>query len=104
MRSTPPRRNVWGVGVDADQGYLGSYILTSALKRVDTAVFDSIKDAKDGTFKGGQDAVYGLKDRGRRASASSRPKTPKGIAAKVNAIKAQIVSGKITNIPTTVLK
>ena len=51
---------VWGVGVDADQGYLGSYVLTSALKRVDTAVFDSIKDAKDGKFKGGQDAVYGL--------------------------------------------
>src|SRR6476646_4883915 len=52
--------NVWGVGVDADQGYLGSYILTSALKRVDTAVFNSIKDAKDGKFKGGEDAVYGL--------------------------------------------
>ena len=46
-------KDVWGVGVDADQGYLGSYVLTSALKRVDTAVFDSIKDAKDGNFKGG---------------------------------------------------
>ena len=95
--------NVWGVGVDADQGYLGSYILTSALKRVDTAVFNSIKDAKDGTFKGGQDAVYGLKDEGVGIGKFST-KTPKGVAAKVDAIKAQIVSGKITNIPTTVLK
>jgi len=93
--------NVWGVGVDADQAYLGSYVLTSALKRVDTAVFESIKDAKDGKFKGGQDAVYGIKDDGVGIGKFS-PKTPKGIAAKVAAIKAQIISGKITNIPTIV--
>ena len=94
---------VWGVGVDADQGYLGSYVLTSALKRVDTAVFNSIKDAKDGNFKGGQDAVYGIKDDGVGIGKFS-PKAPKGVAAKVAAIKAQIISGKITNIPTTVVK
>jgi basic membrane protein A len=94
-------KGVWGVGVDADQSYLGTYVLTSALKRVDTAVFDSIKDAKDGTFKGGQDAVYGLKDQGVGIGAFS-PKTPKAIPAKVTAIKAQIISGKITSIPTTV--
>ena len=94
-------KGVWGVGVDADQGYLGSYVLTSALKRVDTSVFDAIKDAKDGNFKGGQDAVYGIKDDGVGIGKFS-PKTPKGIAAKVAAIKAQILSGKITNIPTTV--
>jgi basic membrane protein A len=93
--------NVWGVGVDADQSYLGSYILTSALKRVDTAVFNSIKSAKDGTFKGGEDAVYGLKDQGVGIGKFS-PKTPKGVSAKVDAIKAQIVSGKVANIPTTV--
>src|SRR5207237_4578236 len=85
-------KGVWGVGVDADQGYLGSYVLTSALKRVDTAVFNSIKNAKDGTFKGGQDAVYGLKDEGVGIGKFS-PKTPTGVAAKVDAIKAQIVSG-----------
>jgi basic membrane protein A and related proteins len=93
--------NIWGVGVDADQGYLGSYVLTSALKRVDTAVFDSIKDAKDGNFKGGQDAVYGLKDEGVGIGKFS-PKAPKGVVAKISAIKAQIVSGKIADIPTTV--
>jgi basic membrane protein A and related proteins len=95
--------NVWGVGVDADQGYLGSYVLTSALKRVDTAVFNSIKDAKDGKFPGGTDAVYGIKDDGVGIGKFS-PKAPKGVAAKVAAIKAQIISGKITNIPTTVVK
>jgi basic membrane protein A len=94
-------QNVWGVGVDADQGYLGTYVLTSALKRVDTAVYDSIRDAKAGKFKGGTDAVYGL-DIGGVGIGKFSPETPAGIAAKVAVIKQQIASGKITNIPTTV--
>jgi basic membrane protein A len=94
-------KDVWGVGVDADQGYLGSYVLTSALKRVDTAVFNSIKDAKGGHFKGGKDAVYGLDVDGVGIGKFS-PKTPKGIPAKVLQIKAQIASGKIKDIPTIV--
>ena len=94
-------KNVWGIGVDADQGYLGTYVLTSALKRVDTAVYDAIKDAKEGHFKGGTDAVYGLDKDGVGIGRFS-PKAPKGIAAKVAKIKQQIVSGKIKNIPTTV--
>jgi basic membrane protein A and related proteins len=94
-------KGVWGVGVDADQGYLGSYVLTSALKRVDTSVFDAIKDAKDGSFKGGTDAVYGLDVNGVGIGKFS-PKAPAGIAAKVQQIKQQIAAGKIKNIPTIV--
>jgi basic membrane protein A and related proteins len=94
-------KGVWGVGVDADQGYLGTYVLTSALKRVDTAVFDAIRDATSGRFKGGTDAVYGLKVNGVGIGKFS-PKAPKGIAAKVAKIKREIVQGKIKNIPTTV--
>ena len=94
-------KSVWGVGVDADQGYLGPYVLTSALKRVDTAVYDSIADAKDGHFKGGQDTVYGLDKNGVGIGKFS-PKAPAGLPAKVDAVKAQIKAGKITNIPTTV--
>src|SRR5919199_1706690 len=56
-------KDVWGIGVDADQSFLGPHILTSATKRVDVAVFSAIKDVVDGTFKGG-DAVYGLKVNG----------------------------------------
>jgi basic membrane protein A len=94
-------KNVWGVGVDADQAFLGTYVLTSALKRVDTAVFDSIRDAKNGSFKGGEDAVYGIKDEGVGIGKFST-KAPKGIAAKVAAVKQQIINGKISDIPTTV--
>jgi basic membrane protein A and related proteins len=94
-------KSVWGVGVDADQAYLGSHVLTSALKRVDTAVYDSIKDAKEGNFQGGRDTVYGLHDDGVGIGKFS-PKAPKDVPGKVEAIRKQIVSGKISNIPTTV--
>jgi basic membrane protein A len=94
-------KNVWGVGVDADQAYLGSYVLTSALKRVDTAVFNSIDNAKNGNFKGGQDAIYGIKDDGVGIGKFS-PKAPKDIPSKVAAVRQQILDGKIKNIPTTV--
>src|SRR6478609_10352686 len=45
-------KHVWGIGVDADQSFLGPHILTSAVKRVDTAVFDAVKSVTDGKFKG----------------------------------------------------
>lgn len=50
-------KGVWGIGVDADQAYLGSHILTSAVKKVDVAVFDTIKSVSDGSFEGGADGV-----------------------------------------------
>jgi basic membrane protein A len=94
-------KGVWGIGVDADQGFLGPYILTTAEKRVDTAVFDAIKQAKSGHFKGGTDVTYGLQENGVGLGKFSK-KTPAGIEQKVDKIRQQIVSGKITNIPTTV--
>jgi len=94
-------QHVWGIGVDADQGYLGTYVLTSALKRVDTAVYDAIHDAVNGKFKGGQDTVYGLTQNGVGIGHFS-PLAPKGIQAKVEQVKADIASGKIKNIPTVV--
>jgi len=94
-------KNIFGIGVDADQGYLGTYVLTSALKRVDTAVYDSIKDAVNGKFQGGRDTVYGLTQDGVGIGKFSRF-APKGIEEKVQQVKADIVSGKITNIPTVV--
>src|SRR5947209_8070274 len=37
----------YGIGVDADQDYLGQYMMTSALKKVDQAVFVSVKRMKN---------------------------------------------------------
>ena len=48
-------KKVWGIGVDADQHYLGSHILTSGVKRVDTAVYTFFKLAKAGKLGAGHD-------------------------------------------------
>jgi basic membrane protein A len=93
-------RGVWGVGVDADQSYLGPEVLTSATKGVDEAVFQTIKDVVDGNFTGGN-KDYGLDQRGVGLGKISK-QVPKALIAKVDAIKQQIASGKIANIPTTV--
>jgi basic membrane protein A len=94
-------KGVWGIGVDADQGYLGPYVLTSALKRVDTAVFNAIKDAKNGKFKGGHDAVYGIDVAGVGIGRFS-PKTPAGIAGAVAKLEQRMKAGHVKNIPTVV--
>ncbi len=54
----------WGIGVDADQGYLGKHMLTSAQKKVDVGVFDTIKLAGTNSWKGGVDGIFNLKNKG----------------------------------------
>ncbi len=93
-------KGVWGIGVDADQSFLGPHILTSAVKRVDTAVFLAIKRVVDGKFKDGN-IVFGLKDNGVGIGKISS-KVPKSEVAAVNKVRADIISGKIKNIPTEV--
>ena len=44
------QKGVFGIGVDADQSFVHASVITSALKRVDVAVYDIIKDGQDGTF------------------------------------------------------
>ena len=99
--SAAQEQGVWGIGVDADQGFLGPYVLTSALKRVDTAVYDSIETAQAGKFQGGRDVVYGI-DVGGVGIGRFSPKAPEGIAAATRKVEAQMKAGKITNIPTIV--
>jgi basic membrane protein A and related proteins len=93
-------KGVWGIGVDADQSFLGPHILTSAVKRVDTAVFDAIKLVVESKFKGGN-ITFGLKDNGVGIGKISA-KVPKSEVAKVMQVRADIIAGKIKNIPTEV--
>ncbi len=53
----------FAIGVDRDQSSLApDNVLTSAMKRVDVGVFDTVKELVDGKFQGGTTAVYGLKE------------------------------------------
>jgi basic membrane protein A len=86
---------VWGVGVDRDQSDLGPHILTSAVKRVDTSVFETIKAVQDGTFKGGEDATFNLANDG-VALGTISPKVPQALLDEVEALKQQIIDGTVT--------
>ncbi|MDQ3066087.1 MAG: BMP family ABC transporter substrate-binding protein [Actinomycetota bacterium] len=98
--SAAAERNVSGIGVDADQGYLGAHILTSALKKVDVAVFDTVESVQDGSFTGGEDTVFdvasggvGLGEMGDDVAAD--------IVSRVNEIEDDIAAGEIADIPET---
>jgi basic membrane protein A len=94
-------KKVFGVGVDADQGYLGPHVMTSAMKRVDVAVFKAIQAAKGGGLKTGINAVFGAKENGigvGRFSPRLLPSIKKTVLQKLSLLK----QGKICCIPTTV--
>jgi basic membrane protein A len=93
-------KNVQGIGVDADQGYLGSHVITSALKKVDVAVFDTVKQAQSGSFKGAEDTVFDVKSGGvglGKISAAGQK-----YADQVKKVEQDIASGQISDIPDTV--
>jgi basic membrane protein A len=94
-------KRVWGIGVDADQSFLGPHVLTSAQKKVDQAVFLTIKSIQDGTWKGGRNAIFGLEQDGVGLGKIS-PKVPAADRAKVDKVAKQIADGSIAGIPTTV--
>jgi basic membrane protein A and related proteins len=95
-------KGVQGIGVDADQAYLGDHILTSALKKVDVAVFNAIKRAQEGQFQGGSDEIATVENGGvglGKISAEGQQ-----YADQIKEIQDQIASGEITDIPDTVAK
>jgi basic membrane protein A and related proteins len=94
-------KKIFGIGVDADQGYLGSQVMTSALKKVDVAVFDAITSAKAGKLAGGKNAVFDAKVNGVGYGKWS-PKVSAKIKSAVAAQFALLKAGKIKGIPATV--
>ena len=84
----------WGIGVDVDQYALGKRVLTSAVKRVDTGVFDAIKQVKAGQFNGGHDLVFNLKNGGMGVG-KINPAVPKSDIALMNQYKAKIIAGTL---------
>jgi basic membrane protein A and related proteins len=93
-------KGVQGIGVDKDQSFLGPHIFTSALKKVDEAVFATIQDGVNGTFKTGTDTVFDVKSKGvgfGNTNAVGSKYKPQG-----DQIEQKIASGAISNIPDTV--
>jgi basic membrane protein A len=93
-------KSIQGIGVDADQAYLGPQVFTSALKKVDVAVVNAIKGVQDDKYTGGQDVINSVKSGGigygKLNAAASK------YADQVKQVQDQIASGEIANIPDTV--
>ena len=100
--STQNSTHVWAEGTDSDQ-YLSAppdqqpYILTSNLKRVDVAVYDTIRDFVQGKFTGGI-KTFDLKAGGVGYATSGG--FVDDIKSQLDAIAEKIKSGEI-KVPTT---
>ena len=93
------QKGTWGIGVDADQSFLGPHVLTSALKRVDEAVFETIDSIVDDSWQGGRNLTFGLKQDGVGLGKISS-KVPKEDLDALERIKEKIRSGEIS-VPTS---
>ena len=56
--------SLWGIGAEPDQSFLGRHILTSATKKVDVAVFETVMSVLDGKFSGGGDTLFDVANGG----------------------------------------
>jgi basic membrane protein A and related proteins len=94
--SAAKEKGVFGIGVDADQGYLGNHVLTSATKKVDVAVFKTIEAAKaqGAAFKTNFNAIFTVKNNGvgyGKISSRTQASWRKALAG----VRLQIATGKI---------
>ncbi|MGC8856248.1 MAG: BMP family lipoprotein [Anaerolineae bacterium] len=89
------------IGVDADwydtAPEYRDVELTSVLKKINVAVYNTIKDALEGKFSGGT-AVYALKDGGVDIAPYHNfdDKVPAELKAEIEKLKADIISGAVT--------
>jgi basic membrane protein A len=84
----------YSLGVDADQAYLAPHnVITSALKRVNVAVYDEIYAALHGTWHGGL-KTFTLNMNG-VGMAPPMKGVPASIIAKVNALRIKIENGSL---------
>jgi basic membrane protein A and related proteins len=92
-------RNVWGIGADADQSFLGPHILSSALKLNPVSIFQTIETVQNGTFRGGEDTLFDVES-GAVGLGKINSRIPNDIVAKVNQVQEDVAAGRIRNIPT----
>jgi basic membrane protein A len=90
------QEGVFAIGVDADQSFAGDCVITSALKPLELAVFETIRSAQDGTFEGGTNRFFGIQEFPDAALlAPFTDDVSPEIEAAVEEAKQQLISGEI---------
>jgi basic membrane protein A len=93
--------NKYCIGVDSDQSSEApNNVITSAMKRVDNAIYNTVKDLKNGKWNGGATVEYGLAEGGVDIAPTSDRLVPKDILNEVESIKEKIISGEL-KVPST---
>ena len=103
--------DAFAIGVDLDQAEqleandpeISAHIMTSAMKKLDTLLYNLVSDYLDGTITWGQHQLAGLSD-GTMALADNkyfRAVVPQDVIDQIAQIEADIISGTI-QIPTAI--
>jgi basic membrane protein A len=94
----------FAIGVDMNQEDAApGLVLTSMVKLVDNAVYEAARQVKDGTFKGGRPLILGLASKGVDYvyNEKNKPLIPDDVRAKVEDLRAKIISGEIQPLGTS---
>ncbi|MCI5774238.1 MAG: BMP family ABC transporter substrate-binding protein [Erysipelotrichaceae bacterium] len=104
IKEAKERGDVWAIGVDKDQYEDGmkddgtSIILTSMLKRVDSATYSACTDLLNGTFEAGV-KVFNLSNDGVGAEVTSGRNLSDDVIAQINDYAEKIKNGEIEVTP-----
>lgn len=87
-------RGIWGIGVDVDQLHLGRHMLTSAVKRLDVAVFETIQELMRGTLETGRTSRFSVQNGGVGLGPISTA-LPDSLKAEIEDVRAEMIAGNI---------
>ncbi len=91
---------IWGIGVDSDEYNDAKRVLTSGTKKTDVGVYDTVVAAANGTFQGGTDLVFNLKNGGVGVG-KINPIVPAAWIKEMNGYRAKIIAGTL-KVPTAI--
>jgi basic membrane protein A and related proteins len=90
------QEGVFAIGVDADQSFAGDCVVTSALKPLEVAVFETIKSVQEGTFEGGTNRSFGIEEfPDAELLAPMTDAVPADVQAAVEEATQKLISGEI---------
>lgn len=106
MFKAAKERNKYAIGVDIDAAAIfpeyANNILSSMLKNIDTAIYNTSKEVINSNFKSGPDNVMenGLKNNGIEIAESTKNLVPKEVLNVINNYKELIINGDL-DVPKT---
>lgn len=87
----------FAIGVDRDQsGLAPENVLSSAIKRVDVGVYETVKALVEGNFKGGSSVTYGLDENAVGIADTTSKLAPQEIIDFVNEQAKRFQNGELT--------